>query len=514
MTRRLALAAACSLALAVVSGLRAQPARPERSAVPPKEHWSFQLLRRPDVPAVGDRAWVRTPIDAFVLARLEKAGLKPSPTADRRTLLRRVTLDLIGLPPTPEEQRAFLADDSPDAFARVVDDLLARPQYGERWGRHWLDVARYAETNGYERDGAKPSAWRFRDYVIDSFNGDKPYDRFVLEQIAGDEVEGSNAETQIATTFLRLGTWDDEPADPKIDRYDQLDDVLGTTATAFLGLTLRCARCHDHKFEPFPQTDYYKMLSVFEPLKRPQKDRADLDVSVGSAEELAAFRANPKAAPHAYVWKEEGPKAPVTHVLRRRPEPAAPGSRPRSARRPGAARAGPAPPHGKIDGPAPVAGAVADQRRQPADGARDGQPRLAVALRPRAGADGQRLRHRRRAADAPRAARLAGGALRRRRLAPETAAPANRPLRRVSDLGGGAGRGGPRRPQRRAAGALAAAAAGGGGGARRDAGGERAAEPGAARAEYLPGAGAGGAGGAVAARRRLGQVGRAPAGPP
>jgi len=317
MTRRLALAAACSLALAVVSGLRAQPARPERSAVPPKEHWSFQLLRRPDVPAVGDRAWVRTPIDAFVLARLEKAGLKPSPTADRRTLLRRVTLDLIGLPPTPEEQRAFLADDSPDAFARVVDDLLARPQYGERWGRHWLDVARYAETNGYERDGAKPSAWRFRDYVIDSFNGDKPYDRFVLEQIAGDEVEGSNAETQIATTFLRLGTWDDEPADPKIDRYDQLDDVLGTTATAFLGLTLRCARCHDHKFEPFRQTDYYKMLSVFEPLKRPQKDRADLDVSVGSAEELAAFRANPKAAPHAYVWKEEGPKAPVTHVLRR-----------------------------------------------------------------------------------------------------------------------------------------------------------------------------------------------------
>ncbi len=305
------------LALAVGGSLRAQSTRPERPAVAPGEHWAFRPVRRPDVPAVGDRASVRTPIDAFVLARLEKAGLRPAPPADRPTLLRRVYLDLIGLPPTPAEQRAFLADDSPDAFARVVDDLLARPQYGERWGRHWLDVARYAETNGYERDGAKPSAWRYRDYVIDSFNRDKPYNRFAIEQLAGDEVEGSNAETQIATTFLRLGTWDDEPADPAVDRYEQLDDVLGTTATAFLGLTLRCARCHDHKFEPFPQTDYYKMLAVFEPLKRPQDGRKDLDVPVGSPEELAAFRTNPKAAPRGYVWKEEGPKPPVTHVLRR-----------------------------------------------------------------------------------------------------------------------------------------------------------------------------------------------------
>jgi Protein of unknown function (DUF1553)/Protein of unknown function (DUF1549) len=318
MTRRLNRAAFVSLLVLAAGGsLCAQPVRPERPAVPPGEHWAFRQVVRPDVPTVRDRAWERTPIDAFILRRLEKAGLRPAPPADRRTLLRRVYLDLIGLPPTTDEQRAFLTDLSPDAFARVVDDLLSRPQYGERWGRHWLDVVRYAETNGYERDGAKPSAWRYRDYVIDSFNRDKPFDRFVIEQLAGDEVEGSSAETQIATTFLRLGTWDDEPADPTVDRYEQLDDVLGTTATAFLALTLRCARCHDHKFEPFPQTDYYKMLAVFEPLKRPQADRKDLDLPVGSAEELAAFRADPKTAPRGYVWKEEGTKPPVTHVLRR-----------------------------------------------------------------------------------------------------------------------------------------------------------------------------------------------------
>ena len=152
-------------------------------------------------------------------------------------------------------------------------------------------VVRYAETNGYERDGAKPNAWRYRDYVIDALNRDKPYDRFLTEQLAGDEVDGSDATAQIATTFLRLGTWDDEPAEPKVDRYDQLDDVLGTAATAFLGITLRCARCHDHKFEPFSQVDYYRMLAVFEPLKRPQDGRTELDRPVGTEAELAAYHA-------------------------------------------------------------------------------------------------------------------------------------------------------------------------------------------------------------------------------
>ncbi len=346
------------LTLAVLAG--PAPAAPTET---PEKHWAFQPVQRPALPLVRDRAWVRTPLDAFVRASLEKQGLHPAPPADRNTLLRRVYFDLIGLPPTPAEQHAFLADPSPDAFARVVDDLLARPQYGERWGRHWLDVARYADTNGYERDGAKPHAWRYRDYVIDAFNKDKPYDRFVREQVAGDEMENSSAEAQIAATFLRLGTWDDEPAEPMMDRYDQLDDVLGTTAAAFLGVTLRCARCHDHKFEPFTQADYYRMLAVFEPLKRPQFGRTDLDRAVGNAAELAAHeeakaRADTDSAalkkeivaleqknnlrpdekkeqrerlekrlaaikaareelPLAYVWYESGPKAPVTHVLHR-----------------------------------------------------------------------------------------------------------------------------------------------------------------------------------------------------
>lgn len=253
------------------------------------QHWAFQTVQRPPIPHVSDPTWPQNPIDSFVLSRLEKVGLKPAPPADRSTLLRRIYLDLIGLPPAPEEQERFLRDPSPLAFERVVDDLLARPQLGERWARHWLDTVRYAESNGYERDGAKPSAWRYRDYVIDSFNCDKPYDRFLMEQLAGDELPDSNAEMQIATTFMRLGTWDDEPADPMVDRYDQLDDVLGTAATAFLGVTLRCARCHDHKFEPFTQEDYYRLLAVFEPLKRPRDSRDEHDRFVGTRAELASY---------------------------------------------------------------------------------------------------------------------------------------------------------------------------------------------------------------------------------
>ena len=194
------------------------------------------------------------------------------------------------MPPTPAETEAFLADESPDAYERLIDELLDRPAYGERWARHWLDVVRYAESNGYERDGAKPHAWRYRDYVIEAFQKDKPFDRFLTEQLAGDEIKDAHAESQIATTFLRLGTWDDEPADPRVDRYDQLDDVLGVTSATFLGLTIRCARCHDHKFEPFSQKDYYRLLAVFEPLKRPQDKRKDLDRLVGTEQELAAYR--------------------------------------------------------------------------------------------------------------------------------------------------------------------------------------------------------------------------------
>ncbi len=256
-----------------------------------RDHWAFVPVKRPVVPTVRDASWATNPIDAFILARLEKEALRPNPPADPRTLLRRVYLDLIGLPPTIAQQQSFLNDPSPERFARVVDELLARPEYGERWGRHWLDVVRYAESNGYERDGAKPSAWRYRDWVIDAFNSDKPYDRFLIEQLAGDELPEADAQTHIAATFLRLGAWDDEPADPMVDRYDQLDDIVGTTCATFMAQTLRCARCHDHKFESFTQRDYSRMLAIFEPLKRPQDARTDQDRIVGTEAELAAYRA-------------------------------------------------------------------------------------------------------------------------------------------------------------------------------------------------------------------------------
>ena len=249
--------------------------KPSKSITPPLQHSSTPL----------------NPIDSFILAKLEARGWQPSPPAEPRALLRRVFLDLTGLPPTLAEQERWLADTSPAAWSRLVDDLLARPAYGERWGRHWLDLARYAETNGYERDATKPNAWRYRDYVIAAFNADKPYDRFIREQIAGDELADASAETLIATGFHRLGPWDDEPADPVQDRADQLDDIIRTTSQVFLGVTLGCARCHDHKFDPLTARDYYSWGAVFAPLKRPQAGRGDLDSPAGSRTELAAVAA-------------------------------------------------------------------------------------------------------------------------------------------------------------------------------------------------------------------------------
>ena len=253
------------------------------------KHWAFVPPVRPAVPAVKHKAWPRNPIDHFILAKLEERGWQPSPAAEKRVLLRRVFLDLTGLPPTLAEQDRFLADNSPDAFAKLVDDLLSRTGYGERWGRHWLDLARYAESNGYERDAAKPSVWRYRDYVIAAFNSDKPYDRFIREQIAGDELPDANAETLIATGFHRLGPWDDEPADHLQDRADQVDDMIRTTSQAFLGVTLGCARCHDHKFDPLTARDYYGLAAVFAPLKRTQSGRSDLDAPAGTRAELKAL---------------------------------------------------------------------------------------------------------------------------------------------------------------------------------------------------------------------------------
>jgi hypothetical protein len=264
------------------------------------------------VPRVKNISWVRNPIDAFVLARLEARGWKLAPPAERRALLRRLSLDLIGLPPTPEEQTAFLNDAAPDAAERLVERLLASPHYGERWGRHWLDLVRYAETNGYERDADRPHVWRYRDYVIRSFNADKPFDRFVLEQLAGDELPDSDGETLIATGYLRLGPWDDEPADPKEDHFDQLDDLVSTTALVFQGLTLGCARCHDHKFEPLTMHDYYRMAAVFNGLDRPRKDRTELDLPAGSRSELDQ---RVPGLPRGYFLREPSPRTPETHLL-------------------------------------------------------------------------------------------------------------------------------------------------------------------------------------------------------
>jgi hypothetical protein len=253
-----------------------------------REHWSFQPVRSVAAPDVRDRAWVRNPIDQFVLTKLEAKGWRPSRPAEPHAILRRAHLDLVGLPPTLVEQDAWRADSSPEALDRVIDNLLARPGYGERWGRHWLDLVRYAETNGYERDGMKPHVWRYRDYVIRSFNEDKPYDRFILEQLAGDELPDANSDTVIALGYYRLGPWDDEPADPVEDRFDQLDDIVSTTSQVFLGLTLGCARCHNHKFEPLTTLDYYRLVATFNTLQRSQAGRADLDAPAGTRVQRAA----------------------------------------------------------------------------------------------------------------------------------------------------------------------------------------------------------------------------------
>jgi len=233
-----------------------------------RNFWAFKPVVRPEVPQVKDKVWGRNPLDAFVLAKLEEKGFRPAQPASKVALLRRVYYAVIGLPPTPAEVDAFLADNSPDAYEKVVDRLLASPHYGEHWGRHWLDLVRYAETNSFERDGAKPFAWRYRDYVIRAFNQDKPYDRFIREQLAGDELDEVTADSIIATGYYRLGTWDDEPADRTLAYYDELDDVAATTGQTFLGLTVNCARCHDHKIDPFPQKDYYQMLAFFHGIRR------------------------------------------------------------------------------------------------------------------------------------------------------------------------------------------------------------------------------------------------------
>ncbi len=253
-------------------GQRPVAARSTRpgSVLTEKDHqyWAFQPMADPKVPLVKRRDWVRNPIDAFLLAELEAKGVEPARPADKLTLLRRATFDLTGLPPTEAESRAFLADTSPDAFARVVDRLLASPRYGEKWGRHWLDVARYADSTGNDEDHRYPHAWRYRDYVIEAFNRDLPYDQFVREQLAGDLLpapDGAevNRRGRVATGFLALGPKALAQQDKKRMLYDVYDEQVEVTSKAFLGLTLACARCHNHKFDPLLTRDYYAMVGMF-----------------------------------------------------------------------------------------------------------------------------------------------------------------------------------------------------------------------------------------------------------
>ncbi|HZT30248.1 MAG TPA: DUF1553 domain-containing protein [Bryobacteraceae bacterium] len=228
-----------------------------------EKHWSFLPPKRPEVPAVENRAWVRNPIDAFILARLEKEGLKPSPEADRATLLRRVTLDLTGLPPTPAELDAFLHDTSPDAYEKVVDRLLASPRYGERMAERWLDAARYADTNGYQTDGER-SMWRWRDWVIDAFNRNMRFDEFTVEQIAGDMLPNATLDQRIASGFNRNHRGNGEGGIiPEEYAVEYVVDRVDTTATVWLGITLGCARCHDHKYDPFSQKEFYQVFAYF-----------------------------------------------------------------------------------------------------------------------------------------------------------------------------------------------------------------------------------------------------------
>jgi hypothetical protein len=235
------------------------------SSATPAGHWAFQSVRQMPVPKVQNQVWVKTPVDRFILAGLESAGLAPAPSANREQLIRRVTFGLLGLPPTPEEIDAFARDRSPDAFDRLVDRLLASPRYGERWARHWLDLARYAESDGFEHDAVRPHSWRYRDYVIQSFNADKPYDRFLREQIAGDELWPDSPEAVTATAFNLLGPDMVDSADQVQRRLNTLNDMTDVAASVFLGLTLGCARCHNHKFEPLTQRDYFAMQAFFAP---------------------------------------------------------------------------------------------------------------------------------------------------------------------------------------------------------------------------------------------------------
>ena len=294
-------------------------------------HWAYQPLSRPPVPSAAERQ-VSNPIDAFILGELNKRGLKPSPPADRRTLIRRLYFDLIGLPPTPEEMKSFLDDASPEAYEKVVDRLLASPRYGERWARHWMDVVHFAETHGHDQDRPRPNAWPYRDYLIKSFNDDKPYGRFAEEQIAGDVLYPDDPAAVTALGMVAAGPWDesslmaimDDTVDKKVARYLDRDDMVTTVMSTFTSTTVHCARCHDHKFDPIPTSEYYALQAAFAGVDRANrpfdpdpkvhtlrrgllKSKADLDAPTATTMALmlaAPAQADAAAWEHSLAGKE------------------------------------------------------------------------------------------------------------------------------------------------------------------------------------------------------------------
>ena len=279
---------------AAVDQLSADPSVAKTEFTPQQRAWwAFQPVGRPAPPAVKAQGWVRNPVDAFVLAKLEEKRIQPSPAADRATLLRRVSFDLIGLPPTPAEVEAFVSDKSPNAYEKVVDRLLASPHYGERWARHWLDLARFAESEGFKSDETRPNAWRYRDYVINSFNANKPYDRFVKEQIAGDELYPNDPQARVATAFLRHYPDESNARNLMQRRQEILNDITDTVGATFLAMTYGCARCHTHKFDPILHTDYYRLQAFF------ANTAADDEIPLISDKEIAAYKEK------LTVWEEK-----------------------------------------------------------------------------------------------------------------------------------------------------------------------------------------------------------------
>ncbi|MEP7361776.1 MAG: PSD1 and planctomycete cytochrome C domain-containing protein [Acidobacteriota bacterium] len=255
------------------------PLKPSAKKRDPYLDWLLRKPTAPPAPAVRNASWVANPIDAFILARLDSKQLQPAPPASKRALLRRVFFDLMGVPPSLDEANAFLNDTSPTAYEKLIDRLLADSRYGERWARHWLDLARFAETDGFAIDGERPTAWRYRDYVIRSLNKDKPYDVFMKEQIAGDELpDGDRSEKLIALGFLRMGTWEADANFKTQLRQDVLNELTGTVGQVFLGFTVGCARCHDHKYDPIPQRDFYRLQAFFAPMRFEDRPAPFLDV--------------------------------------------------------------------------------------------------------------------------------------------------------------------------------------------------------------------------------------------